>query len=143
MNIVARGILAGFSATIVLSLLMLLKTVMGIMPELDVPAMLGAMAGETMGVDGSSIGWMLHFVVGAVVFGLGFALTNRALPSNNQVVKGIVFGIAAWLVMMIAIMPFAGAGLFGMSIGLMAPMMTLILHIVFGAVLGLVFRHLR
>jgi hypothetical protein len=34
------------------------------------------------------------------------------------------------------VMPMVGAGLFGMNLGIMAPMMTLILHIVFGAVLG-------
>ncbi len=32
----------------------------------------------------------------------------------------------------------AGAGFFGMKMGIMAPMMTLVLHIIFGAVMGLV-----
>lgn len=38
--------------------------------------------------------------------------------------------------MMIMLMPMAGAGLFGMKMGLMAPMMTLVLHLIFGTVLG-------
>ena len=41
--------------------------------------------------------------------------------------------------MMIVIMPMAGAGLFGMNMGVMAPVMTLMLHVIFGAVLGLVY----
>ncbi len=41
--------------------------------------------------------------------------------------------------MMIAVMPMAGAGLFGMNFGMMAPGMTMVLHIVFGAVLGVVY----
>ena len=32
--------------------------------------------------------------------------------------------------------PMAGAGLFGMKLGVMAPMMTFVLHLVFGAALG-------
>ncbi|CAB3803547.1 hypothetical protein LMG28614_05846 [Paraburkholderia ultramafica] len=41
--------------------------------------------------------------------------------------------------MMIIMMPMAGAGLFGMALGMPAPVMTLVLHLVFGAVLGLVY----
>lgn len=40
------------------------------------------------------------------------------------------------LVMMVVMTPMAGKGLFGMSIGIMAPMVTLVLHLIFGAVLG-------
>lgn len=36
-------------------------------------------------------------------------------------------------------MPMAGKGLFGMHIGIMAPTMTLVLHLIFGAVLGWVY----
>ena len=72
---------------------------------------------------------------------LGAAL-NRALPGRSQIGKGIVLGIGAWLLMMIGPMPMSGAGLFGLSIGIMAPIMTLILHIVFGAVMGFTFAKL-
>jgi hypothetical protein len=41
--------------------------------------------------------------------------------------------------MMVVLMPMAGAGLFGMNMGVMAPMMTLVLHLIFGAVLGWVY----
>lgn len=34
------------------------------------------------------------------------------------------------------VMPMTGAGIFGMNSGIMAPMMTFVLHIAFGAVLG-------
>jgi hypothetical protein len=61
------------------------------------------------------------------------------IPGSGAVLKGVLFGIAAWLGMMIMVMPMAGAGLFGMAFGIMAPMMTLVLHIIFGAVLGAVY----
>jgi hypothetical protein len=40
---------------------------------------------------------------------------------------------------MVAIMPMVGAGLFGLALGVMAPVMTLVLHLIFGAVLGWVY----
>ena len=38
--------------------------------------------------------------------------------------------------MMIVMMPMAGAGLFGLGLSMMTPVATLVLHIVFGLVLG-------
>jgi hypothetical protein len=45
--------------------------------------------------------------------------------------------------MMVAVMPMAGAGFFGMNLGIAAPVMTLMLHIIFGAVLGGVYGALQ
>lgn len=95
------GFVAGFAATVVLSVLMVLK--------------------------------------GMMAWGGGFAILYYAIPANSAVIKGIVFGIAAWLGMMMVVMPMAGAGLFGMNFGIMAPIMTLVLHFIFGAVLGKVY----
>ena len=39
-------------------------------------------------------------------------------------------------------MPMAGAGFFGMQLGMMTPVMTLVMHLVFGAVLGGVYAML-
>jgi uncharacterized membrane protein YagU involved in acid resistance len=113
---------------------MVIKQMMGIMPELDIAQMLTMM----LALPGVAFGWLMHFIIGSVIWGGLFALLAPRLP-GTLTVRGIVFGIAAWLMMMLAIMPMAGAGLFGMQLGLLAPMMTLMLHIVFGAVLGWVF----
>ena len=45
MNNIKVGLGAGFVATVVLSLMMVAKGMMGVMPELDVIAMLSAMMG--------------------------------------------------------------------------------------------------
>ena len=45
--------------------------------------------------------------------------------------------------MMIAVMPMVGSGFFGMTLGMMAPFMTLVLHIIFGAGLWKVYAFLR
>ena len=53
-----------------------------------------------------------------------------------------MFGALAWLLMMLIPMPMAGAGLFVMKMGMMTPIMTLVLHLIWGAVLGATYRGL-
>lgn len=130
-----KGLIAGFVATLVLSGLMVMKSMMGLMPELDVVAMLTHMMGATSPLAG----WAAHFMIGAIVWGGSFAFLNSSIPGGGQLAKGVVFGVGAWLLMMVMVMPMAGAGLFGMSFGMMAPVMTLMLHVIFGAVLGAVY----
>ena len=132
MNI-GKGILGGIVATAILSGLMLMKSAMGIMPQLDIIKMLSSMMGVSL-----AVAWMAHFGIGAM-WGALFALAYRVIPGGTAVVKGMLLLTGAWLVMMVMVMPMAGAGLFGMHMGLMAPMMTLVLHLIFGAVLGLVY----
>ena len=138
MNDIGKGMIAGFVATAVLSALMLMKTAMGLMPELDVVAMLGDMMGT-----GPAMGWIAHFMIGSVVWGGLFAVLVPNLPGGSLWLKGVTFGIGAWLLMMVAVMPMAGAGFFGMDLGMAAPVMTLMLHVVFGAVLGGVYAGLH
>ena len=135
MQNISAGLVAGFIATVVLSALMIVKGMMGVMPELDVAAMIGNMMGSSV-----AVGWIVHFMIGTIAWGVGFALLYGLIPGGNAVVKGIVFDVAAWLGMMIIVMPMAGAGLFGMNLGVIAPIMTLVLHIIFGTALGGVYQ---
>lgn len=140
---ISKGLLAGFIATVVLSVLMALKAAMGLMPDVNAIRMLTAMAHGIMGTPPVPIvGWLLHFLIGTVAWGILFAALIKQLPGKSATVKGLVFGSAAWLLMMVVIMPMAGAGLFGLHLGLGAPIATLVLHWVFGAVLGVVYGRL-
>ena len=136
MNKLAAGVVASTVATVVLSLIMVLKGMMGVMPELDIISMLAGMMGAS-----AIVGWIMHFMVGAG-YGVAFSQINSLLP-GNFIVKGIIIGILGWLVMMLMLMPMMGAGMFAMNMGMMAPVMTLMLHIIFGAVLGLVYKKLQ
>jgi len=127
--------LAGFVATAVMSVFMVMKTMMGVMPELDIAAMLAKMMGAP---DTPIIGWVGHFMIGTVGYGIVFALLAGRLP-GSLVVQGTIVGMLGWLAMMVMVMPMAGAGLFGLNFGIMAPIMTLMLHLIFGAVLGWVY----
>ncbi len=143
MSKIIKGIIAGFVATILLTLLMMVKKMMGVMPELDPVHMMAGMVAQKTGMEVNiAIGWIMHFVIGSVAWGAGFAIFNKVLPPESQIMKGIVFGIAAWFMMMIGPMPMSGAGLFGMKLGMMAPIMTFVFHIIFGITLGGVYQAL-
>ena len=130
-----NGIFAGFTATVVLSAFMVMKQMMGMMPDLDMIQMLATM----VGASSPFVGWSMHFMIGSVCLGGLFAAIQDRIPGGSMMIRGVVFGIGAWLVMMVAVMPMAGAGLFGLRFGMAAPVMTLLLHIVFGATLGAVY----
>jgi len=136
MKDIPKGILAGLAATIVLSALMVLKMFMGVMPQLDIAKMLATMMGSP---DTPLIGWIMHFAIGIVVYGVAIGVLDAQLPRTSSVGHGIMIAVIGWLIMMVALMPMAGAGLFGMNMGVMAPIMTLVLHLIFGAVLGWVY----
>ena len=129
-----KGMIAGLVGTVVLSVMMIMKSMIGLVPELDPIGMLAGMFGGPR-----ALGWVMHFVIGTVAWGGGFTLLYRFLPGKSSVVKGIIFSLGAWLIMMLVIMPMAGEGIFGLNIGIPAPLMTMMLHIVFGVVMGLVF----
>lgn len=135
-NSIPKGLLAGFIATLVLSMMMVIKSMIGLMPQLDVIAMLSGMLGVS-----AVIAWVVHFVIGTVGYGIAIVLLSR-VQAKPAVVLGLILGVIGWLIMMIMLMPMAGKGLFGMQIGIMAPIMTLMLHLIFGAVLGWVYDKL-
>jgi hypothetical protein len=132
----SKGLLAALVATIVLSVLIIMKDMMGIMPALHPPKMIAGL----MGVPNASVfGWVAHFMIGVGLYGFAIAVFARRRRGRNHLARGIWLAILGWTVMMVAIMPMVGAGLFGLALGVMAPVMTLVLHLIFGAVLGWVY----
>lgn len=139
-NRYVNGLIAGLAATVVLSVLMIIKSAAGMLPGLNAIAMLAQLGNAYAGLPATPMtGWLLHFLIGTVLWGLLFTWALHAIPGGGTTVQGMVFGVAAWLLMMIIPMPLAGAGLFGMNIGIAAPVATLVLHLIFGAVLGYVY----
>lgn len=132
-----NGLIAGFAGSAVLAVVFVMKSAMGIMPQMDIIMMLSAMMGM-----GAAMGWIAHFAIGTLAWGGLFALANAHIPGGTPIGKGIVLGLAAWGVMMVMVMPMAGGGMFGLRFGMMGAAMPLILHIIFGAVLGSVYAML-
>ena len=133
-----KAVVAGLIATIVLSLLFVIKDAMGIMPQLDLPKMIASMMGMP---DTPMAGWAVHFFIGVVVYGAALALLDEHLPGDSKMGHGVLLATVGWLMMMVGLMPMAGAGFFGLNLGISAPIMTLILHLIFGAILGAYYGH--
>ncbi len=144
------AIWAGIIATAVMTVLMYLGKAMG-MP-MDMPRMLGLMF---VGPDRSGavygLGRVVHFMMG-VVFAVVYALLFDAFGIDPNWLWGAVFGavhgVIAGMVfgMMPAMHPRMGRGevleapgRFGGNYGAMVPMGVLLLHVVFGAVVGWVY----
>jgi hypothetical protein len=126
-----KGMVAGLVATLVLSGLLLLKGTMNLVPELSIISLLMSLGSIT-----AVQAWMDHFIVGVVAWGLAFGAYDSLASRPAHWLKGIIFGVFAWVVMMVLFMPLAKAGVFGWKIGPMAAAVTLIYHLVYGAVLG-------
>jgi hypothetical protein len=126
-----KGMVAGLVATLVLSGLLLLKGTMNLVPELSIISLLMGLGSITL-----VQAWMDHFIVGVVAWGLAFGAYDSLASRPAHWLKGIIFGVFAWVVMMVLFMPLAKAGVFGWKIGPVAAAVTLIYHLVYGAVLG-------
>jgi len=129
------GLIAAFIATVILSILMLMKQSIRLMPEMDLIGMMS----EMMHVS-RAMGWLVHFIVGTVMYGGFFAWVLVPLLSDVQYwLVGVVLGIIGWLIAMVVMMPMGGKGFFGIKLGMMGPVMSFIMHVFFGAILGWVY----
>lgn len=138
-----KGIAAGFVATVVLSALMVAKEWMGVMPDLNVIALLTGLSANSLGTPPSpAVGWVIHFAIGTLAWGSLFAWTHSWMPGGHDWSKGMVFASLAWLAMMIVVMPLAGMRFFGLEGGWMAPIASLVLHWIYGLVLGAAYHRL-
>jgi hypothetical protein len=123
MGTVARGIVAGFIATLALSIL------------LDPIVFLTG----TAWTAASGFGWPLHVLIGPVVWGAAFALVHDHM-SGPSWLRGVVFATGVWLLVMVGV-PAIGpdrAGFLGIGLNAATLAAALIMHALYGAVLGMV-----
>src|SRR5215470_4600993 len=77
---VKAGLIAGFIATIVLSILMVAKSSMGLMPQLnpieDIVQVAHLLTGMTLPLP---FGWIGHFLLGTVVWGIIYAAFRHSI----------------------------------------------------------------
>lgn len=122
MGSIGRGVIAGFLTTLALSLALDPMTI----------------ALRTAEVLPPAFAWLLHFFVGSFIWGAGFALIRPALPSPAWL-AGLLFGILAWALVMVFIMPVTRAGFFAWQLGPAAPALMLAVHLLHGGLLGVIF----
>lgn len=130
-----KGVQAGFAATLLISLLLYAQKMLGVEPGFDLLAMLARAAGT----NDIIMVWILHFLIGSVMWGLLFAVFSPHLPGPKWL-RGIQFGVLAWLVMMVAFLPAAGLPMFAMGMGPTIPVGALIVHLIFGVAMGEIYH---
>jgi hypothetical protein len=131
---VCKGIAAGLVATGFASGLVILQRALGLVPQLDLIALLSSVLGSI-----EVVGWIVYIAVGAVAGGALFAWLEPRLGADTVVKRGVLFGMLAWLAQMVILMPAANTGLFGLRLGASTPILLLLLSAAYGAVLGRVY----
>ncbi|MEM1282202.1 MAG: DUF6789 family protein [Chlamydiota bacterium] len=131
-----KGIVAGFIATTVMTLLMFVKNYFGVFTELNVVDVIDNVNTSYFGLPKTAWGaWVVHFITGSVIYGIVFAFFNPKL-TESFTFNGIIIGVGAWFVMMLLVFPLIGGGLFATVLGEHARVASLGLHVVYGVVLG-------
>lgn len=125
-----KAILAGVVATAAMTALMLMAPAMGF-PPMNIGAMLGSVMGGSQ-----ALGWVAHFMIGTILALIYAAFFVDRLP-GPAVVRGLVYSLAPWLMAQLVVMPMMGMGVFSGS--LVAAFGSLMGHLVYGAVVGLVY----
>ena len=128
---IGNALLGGLVGTAVMTMMLyLVAPMMGI--RMDIAASLGQMLGGSW-----TLGLVMHFINGSVIFSLLYALLlYRALP-GGPVGKGIAWGVALWLIAQLMVVPMMGGGIFSSKMGgMMAAVGSLVNHILYGAFLG-------
>lgn len=120
-------------ATFVVTSIMAEEAAIGLEPQFSIAKAWAGMIGMP---DAAWAGWMVHMLVGTILGGAVFALAYGKLPGSSAPLKGIVFGLASWVLMMLVFMPLAGAGVFALQAGASVLVFTLVLGLIYGAVLG-------
>ncbi|MDG5778776.1 histidine kinase [Haloarculaceae archaeon H-GB2-1] len=125
--------------------------VMGILFSVMMPAVIENAIPALVGLSGGIAGWFVHMSISAV-FGVGFAalVTRSEIPARwrsyrGMVSLGLVYGIGLWVIAAGIVMP-VWLGAVGFPNPPPLPNLTLpslLLHLVFGAILGAVYQYLR
>lgn len=129
-----RGIAWGVFATIAMSIPMLIGMATGVapMPEPIPKALVTLVFGASLpGPLLMALSAGSHLAYGGLFGGL---LVRLAEPVTLW--QGLGLGVALWLALQVVVLPLLGWGLFGTTITPKIAVATLVLHLIYGAVLG-------
>ena len=102
--------------------------------------LLGPLMGKVVSANAQAAFTQIGFaIVAAVAFGVAFPLLYKLLPGKSDMAKGSYFGLLVWTAT-IVLVPMTGA--YGLTLGLEAPLATLMLYVVYGLLLGIGFQDL-
>ena len=133
------AMVAGLTATVAMTIFTFMAPLMGI--EMNIPAMLAGTMGAPI-----IVGWIAHFMIGTILAINFAALFYPKFGFSNMIKSGAIFSLNPWLMAQVVVMPMMsimnggtyGAGFFSGSIMLAGA--SLMGHLLYGVVLGLVYK---
>ncbi|MCD9505937.1 DUF6789 family protein [Photobacterium phosphoreum] len=126
---VVKALVGGFLGTLAFTLMGKFLAPHLIGHSMDVAAIIAHMLGTS-----ESIGLMMHFMVGTIVFPIGYLLIGYSRLPGSGWLSGLLFLIPIYLIAMTVVIPMAGKGLFFHSMPM--SMVALMGHMVYGIILG-------
>jgi hypothetical protein len=133
MTTIKNAIMSGFIATFVVGSILLMKNAMKLFPDIHIAQTLSTIIGQP---DHIVWGGVTFVLAGTVLLGLVYAWLAPRVPVRSRLIKGIVFGFIVWLLMMLILMPVAGAGIFGLHRSAVVPAFDLVITLIYGLVLA-------
>ena len=137
MSRVKKGFVAGFAATVAVSVLEIINMVAGPW-TVSFPRLLSVM----LHTDSMAVGWAAHVITGTFILGGLFGMLCPRLPSTTPESKGIIFAIGAFVVMGLTVAPLAGVDALFLRAGFATLVWMVVTHVVYGIVLGNVYARL-
>lgn len=140
---ILRGLIAGFIATLAILLLLILKDMVGLSYNLNTMPLLRSLSQQPNPLLISpAIGWIIHFLIFSLLWSFVFTLITAKGLRHPVRIYAMGFCLFAWLFMMLLTMPLAGNGYFALQKDLWAPLLSLLLHLVWGWILAIVYEWL-
>ncbi len=143
-----RGLLAGLAGTAALTLILAWGPTVGA-PPLNLPLWDGTFLTLNLGWA-IALGYLAHFAIGSGL-ALLYQRRVRTLWRVEPWLSGAVYGAWVWLALMLVGLPLfdvldplvsdgllTAPGLFALGLGITAPVMLLVAHLVFGGLVGLI-----
>ncbi len=124
---IAKGVISGVVASVLVSGGVYLASMLGFVQSLDP---MRAAAG--IALHPASLSWVAYFILGALLWGTVFALLSPVLPGPFWC-KGTAFGALAWLLTVAIAQAAEASTMEALALG---PIMV---HLLFGALLGLTY----
>ena len=122
---IKQALIGGIAGTAVMTMVMFISPMMG-MPKMSPPHMLSMMMGLSI-----VVGWIMHFMIG-IIFAMSYAfiLINFLKKINNNILKGLIFGMLAFIFAQIAM------AIMGAMMGGMPPMEENMILMMLGSIMG-------
>lgn len=134
----ARAIFASIIATLVATAFVYLNIRMSLLPRAELLTYIETFNAR-LGLPGTEqSAWVMHIILGTLIFGLLFAVLQPILPGRGTV-QGMWFGALTWLAMMLCFVPLTQHEIFGRDIGIIFAPVMLVYNLIYGAVLGMSF----